>query len=48
MNKIRDVKVKEEKFMTALSTLFPVLFMVLLGLISRIKGFITPEQKEGG
>ena len=47
MNKIRDVKVKEEKFMTALSTLFPVLFMVLLGLISRIKGFITPEQKEG-
>lgn len=47
MNKIRDVKVKEEKFMTVLSTLFPVLFMVLLGLISRIKGFITPEQKEG-
>lgn len=33
--------------MTALSTLFPVLFMVLLGLISRIKGFITPEQKDG-
>ena len=47
MNKIRDVKVKGEKFMTALSTLFPVLFIVLLGLISRIKGFITPEQKEG-
>ncbi|MFR7591106.1 MAG: AEC family transporter [Longibaculum sp.] len=33
--------------MEALSTLFPVLFMVMLGLISRIKGFVTPEQKEG-
>ncbi len=33
--------------MEALSTLFPVLFMVVLGLISRIKGFVTPEQKEG-
>lgn len=33
--------------MTALSTLLPVLFMVLLGFISRIKGFVTSEQKEG-
>ncbi|MFQ6875596.1 MAG: AEC family transporter, partial [Coprobacillus cateniformis] len=33
--------------MAALSTLFPVFFMVLLGIISRIKGFVTPEQKEG-
>ncbi len=33
--------------MAALSTLFPVFFMVLLGIISRIKVFVTPEQKEG-
>lgn len=33
--------------MTALSTLFPVFFMVMLGLLSRIKGFVTPQQKEG-
>lgn len=33
--------------MTALSTLFPVFFMVGLGLISRVKGFVTPQQKEG-
>lgn len=33
--------------MSALSTLFPVFFMVILGLFSRIKGFVTPEQKEG-
>lgn len=33
--------------MAALSTLFPVFFMVVLGLVSRIKGFVTPEQKEG-
>lgn len=33
--------------MNALSTLFPVLFMVLLGLVARIKGFVSPEQKEG-
>ena len=33
--------------MVALSTLFPVLFMVILGFISRVKGFVTPEQKEG-
>lgn len=33
--------------MTALSTLFPVFFMVILGLLSRIKGWVTPEQKEG-
>ncbi len=33
--------------MTALVTLFPVLFMVVLGLVSRVKGIITPKQKEG-
>lgn len=33
--------------MAALSTLFPVFFMVVLGLVSRVKGFVTPEQKEG-
>lgn len=29
--------------MNALSTLFPVFFMILLGMIARIKGFISPE-----
>lgn len=33
--------------MSALTTLFPVFFMVGLGLISRIKGWVTSEQKEG-
>ena len=33
--------------MKAIETIFPVFFMILLGLISRIKGWITPEQKEG-
>ena len=33
--------------MATITTLFPVLFMVVLGLVSRIKGFVTPEQKEG-
>lgn len=33
--------------MVALSTLLPVLFMVVLGFISRVKEFISPEQKEG-
>ena len=33
--------------MTAIATLFPVCFMLLLGYISRMKGWITPEQKEG-
>lgn len=33
--------------MAALTTLFPVFFMLALGLISRIKGWITPEQKAG-
>ena len=33
--------------MNALSTLFPVFFMIILGMIARIKGFISPEQKEG-
>lgn len=32
--------------MNALSTLFPVFFMIILGMIARIKGFISPEQKE--
>lgn len=33
--------------MAALTTLFPVFFMLALGFISRIKGWITSEQKEG-
>lgn len=33
--------------MSALTTLFPVFFMVGLGLISRIKGWVTSKQKEG-
>ena len=33
--------------MAALTTLFPVFFMLALGFISRIKGWITPEQKAG-
>lgn len=32
--------------MTALSTLFPVFFMIGLGVFARIKGWITPQQKE--
>lgn len=38
---------KEENCMVALTTLFPVFFMVALGLLARIKGFVTPEQKNG-
>ncbi len=33
--------------MTALSTLFPVFFMIGLGALARIKGWVTPQQKEG-
>lgn len=33
--------------MAALTTLFPVFFMLGLGFLSRIKGWITPSQKEG-
>lgn len=33
--------------MAALTTLFPVFFMLALGFISRMKGWITPEQKAG-
>ncbi|WP_041138004.1 AEC family transporter [Beduini massiliensis] len=33
--------------MTALSTLLPVFFMIGLGLLARIKEWITPEQKDG-
>lgn len=33
--------------MKAIETIFPVFFMIFLGLLSRIKGWITPEQKEG-
>lgn len=36
---------KRRLFMNALSTLFPVFFMIILGMIARIKGFISPEQK---
>lgn len=33
--------------MDALTILFPVFFMLALGFISRMKGWITPEQKAG-
>ncbi len=33
--------------MDALTTLFPVFFMLALGFISKLKGWITPEQKAG-
>lgn len=33
--------------MSALTTLFPVFFMLALGLVSRLKGWITPQQKAG-
>ena len=33
--------------MSALLTLFPVFFMIILGMIARIKNFISPKQKEG-
>jgi predicted permease len=33
--------------MAALTTLCPVFFMLALGYLSRIKGWITPEQKSG-
>lgn len=33
--------------MAALTTLFPVFFMIGLGAIARIKNWITPEQKDG-
>ncbi|WP_296880547.1 AEC family transporter [Thomasclavelia sp.] len=33
--------------MIALTTLFPVFFMLALGFVSRIKGWVSPEQKAG-
>ena len=33
--------------MTALTTLFPVFFMLALGFVSRIKGWVTVDQKSG-
>lgn len=33
--------------MTVLTTLFPVFFMLLLGLVSHIKGWVTVNQKNG-
>ena len=33
--------------MNAIETIFPVFFMIFIGLLSRLKGWITPEQKEG-
>lgn len=33
--------------MAALTTLFPVFFMLALGFISRLKGWVTLEQKNG-
>lgn len=32
--------------MTVLTTLFPVFFMLLLGLVSHIKGWVTVNQKK--
>ncbi len=42
-----DSEKRGENYMTALSTLFPVFFMIGLGLLARIKKWITPEQKDG-
>lgn len=33
--------------MTVFNLLFPVFALMGLGLISRIRGWVTPEQKEG-
>ena len=33
--------------MQAIQTLFPVFIMIGLGVVSRIRGWLTPEQKEG-
>lgn len=38
---------KEIEYMSALSTLFPVFFMIGLGSFARMKGWITPSQKDG-
>lgn len=40
-------KIERNVIMAALTTLFPVFFMLALGFVSRIKGWITPEQKAG-
>jgi hypothetical protein len=36
-----------EFLMTVFNLLFPVFALMGLGLISRIRGWVTPEQKEG-
>ncbi len=33
--------------MSAITTLFPVFAMIALGTVSRIKGWVTPQQKDG-
>ena len=33
--------------MRAVTTIFPVIFMIGIGTFSRIRGFITPSQKDG-
>lgn len=33
--------------MRAVTTIFPVIFMIVIGTFSRIRGFITPSQKDG-
>ena len=33
--------------MRAVTTIFPVIFMIGIGIFSRIRGFITPSQKDG-
>ena len=33
--------------MNVINLLFPVFFMIVIGIICRIKGWVTPQQKEG-
>lgn len=37
---------KGENDMIALTTLFPVFFMVVLGMIARLKGFVTQNKRQ--
>ena len=36
-----------EVLMKVMTTLFPVFFMIALGIVSRLRGWITAEQKDG-
>lgn len=42
-----NVTLKEDQIMTALTTLFPVFFMIGLGSAARIRQWVTPQQKDG-